>query len=87
MRMLLIYPIGCRAVSTTACTSPGSSLIDDDGTMADLLDISRVVRGQKNGDALLRVQLPDQVADALLGDNIQPDGWLVQLDRGSLSTS
>src|SRR5579885_1849517 len=57
------------------------AVIDDDGAAANLLDIARVVRGQKDGQALLRVELADQVADALPRDHVQADGWLVQKDN------
>src|SRR5579885_2558964 len=56
-------------------------MIDDDGSFTDLLDIARVMRGEKDGQALLSIQLPDQIADTLLSDDIQADGWLVEKDH------
>ena len=57
-------------------------MVDDDGTATYLLDITRIVGGQKDSDALLHVQLSYQVADTLLGDDIQANGRLVQEDDG-----
>ena len=58
-------------------------MVNDDGTPANLFDITGIVGGQKNGDALLHVQLSNQFADALLGNDIQPDGGLIEKnDRG-----
>ena len=57
-------------------------MVDDYGTATYLLDIARIMRGQKDRDALLRVQLSYQIADTLLGDDIQANGRLVQEDDG-----
>src|SRR5579875_1781847 len=63
-------------------------MIDYDSSLAHLLHIARIVRGQKDGQALFGVELPDQVADALFGDDIQADCWLVQEDhRGFMQQS
>ena len=58
------------------------AVIDDDGTAADLLDIPGIVRGQKDGDAFLLVQLTDQVTYTLFGNHIQPDRRLIQKEDG-----
>src|SRR5207248_4863602 len=58
------------------------AVIDDDGTAADLLDIPCVVRGQKDGDALLLVQLANQVAYTLFSDHIQTNRRLIQEEDG-----
>ena len=57
-------------------------MVNDDGTATYLLNITGIMRGQKDRDTLLRVQLPYQVADTLLGDDIQANGRLVQEDDG-----
>src|SRR5438105_8253448 len=59
-------------------------MVNDDGTATYLLDITGIMRGQKDRDTLLRVQLSDQVTDTLLGDDIQANGRLVQEDDGGL---
>ena len=54
--------------------------VDDDHPLAQLLDVAQVVGGEDDGGALVAVLLPDELADALLDDQVQPDGGLVQVD-------
>src|SRR5579883_233983 len=63
-------------------------MIDDNGPLAYLLDVPGVVTGQENGQALFGVESPDQVADTLLGDDIQANCWLVEKNyRGFVQQS
>ena len=57
-----------------------SSIVDDDDTLAQLLDIAKVMCGQHDrhsfGDALSLNKVPD----AFLHDQIQADGWFIQIN-------
>ncbi len=55
-------------------------IVDDDDALAQLFDVAQVVRGQHDGHALGDAFPFDEVADALLDDQVQADGRLVQID-------
>ena len=54
------------------------AMVDDHGPLAEHLDVAGIVGGQKDGDLLLLVHLQDKVADALLDDDVEADGGLVE---------
>ncbi len=54
------------------------AVVDDDGPLGDVLDVGDVVRGEEDGGALLLVEAHEQLAEALLGHQVEPDGRLVE---------
>ena len=54
------------------------AVVDHDDSPTQLLDVARVVRGEKHGRALGVIQLSNVLANALLGDDVEPDSRLVE---------
>src|SRR5258708_3196569 len=59
------------------CIQDDFAMINNNGATANLLDVTCIMRGEKDGHSLFRIQLTDQVAYALLSNNIQANGWLI----------
>ena len=53
----------------------------DNGIVADLVDIVEVVAGEKNADFLFLVHLPQKGPDCVLDIDIQSDGGLVEIQK------
>ena len=54
------------------------AVVDDHDPLGHVLDVRHVVRGQEDRRALLLVQPDEQLAEALLGDEVEPDRRLVE---------
>ena len=54
------------------------AVVDDDGPLGDVLDVGDVVRGQEDRGAPLLVEADQQLAEPLLGDEVEADGRLVE---------
>ena len=54
------------------------AVVDDDGPLGDVLDVGDVVRRQEDRGALLLVEPDQQLAEALLGQQVEADGRLVE---------
>ncbi len=59
-------------------------LIDHHDPLAQAFDVAHVVRRQDHGGLVGLVQLLDEAADALLGQDVEPDGRLVQIENPRL---
>ncbi len=57
------------------------AVVDHEQPVAEPLDVAEVVRGQEHRDALVAVDLDEEVADALLGDDVEPDRRLVEEEQ------
>ena len=53
-------------------------MIDHDHPFAQPLDVAGVMRREQHGDTFPLIHLQDQLADALLGDDIQANRRLIQ---------
>src|SRR5262245_53057343 len=56
-------------------------VVDDDHARAERLDVVHVMRRQQDRHAALGVDRAQEFADARLGDDIQPDRRLVQVEQ------
>src|ERR687888_132363 len=54
------------------------AVVDHEQPVAKPLDVAQVVRRQQHGDAALAVDLDEEVADALLRDDVEADRRLVE---------
>ena len=54
------------------------TVVDDDGPLGDVLDVRDVVGREEDRRALLLVEAHEQLAEALLGDEVEPDRRLVE---------
>src|SRR3954467_15062307 len=57
------------------------SVVDHDQARTDPLDVVEIVRGQNERHAALAVDLAQESADGILGDDIEPDRRLVEKDH------
>ena len=55
------------------------AFVDHDDASGELFEFVHVVAGEHHGDALLAVQLLDEVEDTALGQHVDPDGWFVEV--------
>ena len=54
------------------------AVVDDDGPLGDVLDVGDVVAGEEDRGAPLLVEAHEQLAEPLLGDEVEADGRLVE---------
>ena len=54
------------------------AVINDNDPLAQLLDVGHVMAGEQDRRLLLRIVLPQELADDLLRNDVQADGRLVQ---------
>ena len=54
------------------------AVVDDDGPLGDVLDVGHVVAREEDRGALLLVEAHEQLAEPLLGHEVEPDGRLVE---------
>ena len=76
-----------RAVRPVFFAQPGDRPVEDDGAVVDQdhaarepFDVGEVVGGEDNGGAALTIELRDELADRFLGDDVEADGRLVEVD-------
>src|SRR4051812_20422873 len=55
-------------------------LVDDDDPLADVLDVAEVVRREHHGGAALGDERADEVPDAVLHRDVEPDRRLVEVE-------
>src|SRR5918997_1513202 len=59
-----------------------AAVVDDQHAAAEVLDVGEVVGGEEDGDAALAVDAGEEVPDAGLGDDVEADRRLVEVEEG-----